>query len=380
MRAILVDDERLSLHYFGNLLTTFKEIHLIGSYSNSLEGLAQIIEQKPDVVFLDIEMPEMNGIELAEQLERHSLQTKIVFVTAFNEYAVQAFELNAIDYLVKPVQKERLHKTIHRLQQRMIQLPQQQTDNEHQTVCLFQTLRFKKANGEELVAKWRTTKVRNIFLFLLHNRGTIVRKDLLLELLWPETEPAKGFVQLYSSIYQVRKTLSTLNSDIEIVNHEDGYMLDCHSTQIDVDLWEEGIENLPIVSASTISAHQQLLSLYKGDYLEEFSFIWATSEKERLRMLWMQHLSKIATYYEQRRLYDELILLYLRVQEIDPYTEQHYFSLMQYYKKVGDYRSMEMQYVNLQKMMQREYNEKPNPTIKEWFQKQLSERSEFYPL
>lgn len=373
MRAILIDDEPLALQLFESLLAKIKGIQLIGSFTNPHDGLVTIIEQQPDVVFLDIEMPEMNGIELAEQLENRSPRTRIVFVTAFNEYAIQAFELNAIDYLVKPVQKERLHKTINRLHEQLRYTPVPQSINKQSMVCLFQSLRFINAEGEEIMAKWRTTKVRSLFLFLLHNRGVLVRKDLLLDLFWPETDPTKGFVQLYSAVYQIRKTLTALQSDIEIANHEDGYLLDCHSTIIDVDAWENGIEGLATVNARTLSTHQQLMSMYKGDYLEEFAFVWAASEKERLRILWMQHISIVADYYKQNELYNELVLLYLRVIEIDPYTEQHYYSLMQAYHIIGDYRSIEIQFALLQDMMQKEFNQKPSSVIVEWFQSQFKQ-------
>ena len=95
MRAIIVDDERLSLDYLERLLDERPEVTLVATYTDPHQALAGIEELEPDVVFLDIEMPEITGIQLAEQIQTFSPRTKIVFVTAYREYAVQAFDLNA---------------------------------------------------------------------------------------------------------------------------------------------------------------------------------------------------------------------------------------------------------------------------------------------
>ncbi len=113
MTAILVDDEPLAIKRLGRLLESYKEfIEVIGTASNGKEGLDIVELKKPDVVFLDIEMPVMNGFEMLQQLTH---QPKIIFTTAFEEYAIKAFEENSIDYLLKPIEKERLEKSLEKL-------------------------------------------------------------------------------------------------------------------------------------------------------------------------------------------------------------------------------------------------------------------------
>ena len=96
MRVILVDDEYLALQYLSGLLGKFEDVELIGVYMNSYEALEAILRKKPAIVFLDIEMPEMTGVELAEQIQHSLPTTSIVFTTAYSEYAVKAFEVNAL--------------------------------------------------------------------------------------------------------------------------------------------------------------------------------------------------------------------------------------------------------------------------------------------
>src|SRR5699024_3335828 len=116
MRAVCIDDERLALDFMTHLLDKVENINVVGTFLRAKEGLAFILEETVDVVFLDIHMPEMNGLQLAEEILDKKPYIDIVFVTAYNEYAVSAFDLNAIDYLMKPVKIDRLQKTIDRLE------------------------------------------------------------------------------------------------------------------------------------------------------------------------------------------------------------------------------------------------------------------------
>ncbi|WP_418666414.1 LytR/AlgR family response regulator transcription factor [Allofournierella sp.] len=115
IRAILLDDEEIGIHTLTRLLEQCGGVEVIGAYTDAVKGLVETLAQKPDVVFLDIEMPVLNGFEVAKQLAAANLLTKTVFVTAFDDYAVQAFELNSLDYLLKPVTQARLQKTIEKL-------------------------------------------------------------------------------------------------------------------------------------------------------------------------------------------------------------------------------------------------------------------------
>tara|TARA_R110000868_G_scaffold157895_2_gene385422 strand:- start:473 stop:1234 length:762 start_codon:yes stop_codon:yes gene_type:complete len=112
-KTIIIDDEPLARDRLVKLLANFPEtIDIIAVAKNGREAKEKIIDQKPDVIFLDIEMPGLNGFELLAQLETIPM---VVFCTAYDQYSLQAFETNSIDYLVKPVRLERLEKTIEKL-------------------------------------------------------------------------------------------------------------------------------------------------------------------------------------------------------------------------------------------------------------------------
>lgn len=114
--ALIVDDEPKLVNYLVvKLAKLWPELDVVGTAENGLEAVTLAQKLKPDIVFLDIKMPGLNGLAVAETLPKDS---KIVFVTAFDQYAADAFEQSAVDYLLKPVGEERLTKTIQRLKQK----------------------------------------------------------------------------------------------------------------------------------------------------------------------------------------------------------------------------------------------------------------------
>ncbi len=113
MRTLIVDDERLAREELRELLGAHPEIEIVGEASNGPEAQKRIADLQPDLIFLDIQMPEQNGFELLQALEPPV--PEVIFVTAYDKYALQAFENSALDYLVKPVEPERLAKAIARL-------------------------------------------------------------------------------------------------------------------------------------------------------------------------------------------------------------------------------------------------------------------------
>ncbi len=118
--AIIADDEALLRHHLDkSLAEVWPELDIVSKVQNGLEAMQSIRQLKPDVAFLDIRMPELDGISLAKQLNKLDSPPLIVFITAYDEYAVKAFEFNAMDYLLKPINEERLLATCLKVQARL---------------------------------------------------------------------------------------------------------------------------------------------------------------------------------------------------------------------------------------------------------------------
>lgn len=112
VRTIIIDDERLARNELRKLLQEFNEIEVIDEAANVNEGIEKIEQYNPDLIFLDIQMPGKTGFDLLEELDR---APKVIFTTAYDEYALKAFEVNALDYLLKPIEPKRLSDAVQKL-------------------------------------------------------------------------------------------------------------------------------------------------------------------------------------------------------------------------------------------------------------------------
>ncbi len=367
MRVVLIDDERLALEHLGKRLGEIAGIEVIGKYSDPYIGLKGIKNEQPDAVFLDIEMPGVNGLDLAKEMKQSLPNVKIIFTTAYREYAVDAFEVSADDYLLKPIMKERLIKTINRL----LGTSEKSEDcSSRIMVCCFHKLHFKidEKKSEVIDVYWRTTKAREVFAYLLHHRAGFVRKVELLEHFWPESNPKDGLSQLYSTIYQIRKTLKSIHCPIKIVNSENAYRLDLNGVLLDVDEWEFKMKEMSLVTKEAFLDFKQALDLYKGDYFEKDDFWWTETEQNRLRLLWLDYVKRLADFFIFEEDYIEAIMLYLRAQKVHPFEEDIYFMLMQLYDTVGERDSVIREYKQLKDMLQEEFGSLPSEHIQKWHQ------------
>lgn len=120
IRTLLIDDEDLSRQVMRHLLADHPDVRIVDEAANADEAIAKIRQHRPDLIFLDINMPGKNGFELLAELDE---SPHVVFVTAYDEFAVRAFETNALDYLLKPVRPERLQKTMEALRETMRATP-----------------------------------------------------------------------------------------------------------------------------------------------------------------------------------------------------------------------------------------------------------------
>ncbi len=114
MNVIIIDDEPLARSIIKEYLQPFKEVNILAECSDGFEGLKAIQQFAPDVIFLDIQMPKITGFEMLELIDE---PPAVIFTTAFDEYAIKAFESNAVDYLLKPFSKERFNKAIQKFLQ-----------------------------------------------------------------------------------------------------------------------------------------------------------------------------------------------------------------------------------------------------------------------
>lgn len=143
IRTILIDDESLARDVVKHYLKDYPDIEVVAECSDGFEGLKAITQHKPDFVFLDVQMPKISGFEMLELVEN---PPAVIFTTAFDEYAIKAFEVNAVDYLLKPIEKIRF-------EQAMQKLPAKLAKEENSSGELLETASLSPAQNSRIVVK-----------------------------------------------------------------------------------------------------------------------------------------------------------------------------------------------------------------------------------
>jgi two-component system, LytTR family, response regulator len=233
LKAVIVDDEILVANFLKIQLESTGLTSVIGQFQKPSAALSEILHLKPDVVFLDIEMPGMNGIELGTKLLNTSMDLDIIFVTAYNQYAIDAFKLNAIHYLLKPADEEDIRVALERvIEKKKVYSKIELTDGLR--IELLGHIKIFQ-NSKEIRVKWPTVKVEELFALMLMYRKHGIEKWQLTEKLWPTIELKKAEQNLYTTIYRLKKILLESGLDIQIKNAKGTYFLELSSCTIDID-------------------------------------------------------------------------------------------------------------------------------------------------
>lgn len=289
MNILIVDDEIDTLNEINFYVKQHEAFNCSVTCTNPLQALEEAEKTQFDAALLDIEMPVMNGIELAERLFNILPEIKIVFITAYNSYATEAFDVNAIDYVLKPIRKERLTRALDRIVSKSKNDTKQKLD---QPKLFINTLgKFVVRIGEEVI-KWNRKKSAELFAYLLENRDMPIHKEKLCDLLWPDLEPRKALVNLQSTIYSIRKILREYGSrEVNIKYIGDNYLLSIKDVYIDIVEFENTLRQA--LDLGDKSLLKKALNNYKEDYLEEEGWIWTEPRKQELRKKYEKGLKVI---------------------------------------------------------------------------------------
>lgn len=365
MRAIVVDDEYLALESMTRLLQRF-EVTVAGAFQDPREALNRQQEIGAEVAFVDIEMPEVNGLELAARLQAEQPDLQIVFVTAYEQYAIEAFELAAIDYLLKPIQLKRLETTIQRLRSRRAEIASEPVSSAMPTICFFHHLSFLDAGGNPLQITWRTAKARELLAYLIHSGNKTPSKEELLDRLWPDIDPDKSVTHLHTTIYQVRQSMKQVGIPLTLHYKEGRYYIELGGTNVDVSQWEKSLREA-VETDDIATIHHLLTQDYRGDFLETEAYMWAESERERLRALWLDNAIKAVARLETSGSTGDAISLYQQMQRRYPENEESYFGLMRLYGKLGNGTEVHQQYAKLAAMLEEDFDEEPSEDVERWY-------------
>lgn len=298
IKAVVVDDERPSCDYLAKLLADSGRALVLERFTEPPGALEYLRSNKVDAVFLDIEMPDMDGIELANQILCAAENTAVVFVTAYNEYAVEAFRLNALDYLMKPVEEARLHETLDRIgKDKNIPIL-----SDGVRVNCFGQFYVQTNSGK---VKFRTEKAEELFAFLIEQKGNFVSRSMILDSLWEDFDGERALVNFNSTLYNVKKAMLAFGARAEIEYNRGNYRLNVDQFDCDYLKFFGVASGKNPVSDENIADYETAASLYLGDFLKGNESPWAARSRLMLKDYYLDLLMNIGRFYESAAKYEK---------------------------------------------------------------------------
>lgn len=312
----MVDNEPMALELLEYELMRFDDINVVGCFTDPLVALKEATGLLPDVVFLDIEMGERNGLEIGVQIVSALHDVEIVFVTAFSHYAVQAFEINAIDYLLKPVSGKRLHKTVTKIRKKLI--------NDHEKVGFeavkeikvrcFGNFQVVDSLGEPV--HWRTRKTKELFAYLWVQRGRCVHKTNIIEDVFSEKDFGQANALLNTTVYQLRNGLKKLGFPYGVVYRNESYCLNI-PTKSDLDEFY----CLLTIKKLDDDGLKRLLRFYQQDFIVE-GYYWTVEARSKYKNLALGALENNVSSRIEEKVFSPMLKDCLwKMYKIDPSEE-----------------------------------------------------------
>ncbi len=259
MKIICIDDEPLILNMTASLCRELSAKPEVCGFSNAKDALSWLSEHAADVALLDINMPDMNGIELAARIRKTDPNVSIIFLTGYSEYAVDAFRLHASGYLLKPVNKQRLKEEIDLAMQRrggQNDLPEKRAKISARTFGEFDLY----ANGT--VVSFPRSKAKELLAYLIDRQGGSITRAMAFAVLWEEGVYDRSMQkQLDVVIRSLRATLKCVGAE-DILEMKQGALRICPE-RLDCDLFR--------FLAGDVAA----INSYRGEYMNAYS--WAST-------------------------------------------------------------------------------------------------------
>lgn len=332
-KIIAVDDEMYSLKRFENIINKEERVTLLNTFTDPYAALDYVKENLVDIAFLDIEMPGLNGLELAERIQEVDPFVSIVFVTAFDQYALEAFKAHAIGYLLKPLDLEDFSSQITILSRSRSPREDKKAEiSENDDIklivnCLGSFTCFAKDNSSEPIT-FRTAKTAELFALLIHHYDAPATKYFILDSLFPDMDYEKSNKLFYVSCSYLRSAFGKIGVTELLIRENDNYRLNL--SVIDCD-YVSFMKSSQHINELTLSQLEDISALYKGEYLKGRSYEWAFESKPYVDSLYEKMQLRLVDLYSDANRTQDAITLLEKYQVQDPLREEVVYRLMSLY-------------------------------------------------
>ncbi|OEH92975.1 response regulator [Bacillus solimangrovi] len=361
LKVMIVEDEQPTLEMMNMLISQQPQLEITGSFTSPIKALEMFTVIRPDVVFLDVEMPEMNGIQLAERMVQIDQDIQIVFTTAYEQYAVQAFRVYAVDYLVKFVTSEDISRVTTRLLKNHLENSKLAQLNLKPKTSIHCFGKFEvRGEGGDIV-KWPTRKTEELFAYFLVYPNQVVSKWKLMDMFWEKN--AK--INLHTTISRLKKVLKENDMKLQIHTLNDGYMLEIETVNCDLFDFKTYFSHHNNVNKENLNESENVFQVYKGHLFDIKDYLWSLGVEEELAVMYERLTRELANFYfiegnieRSEKVVKTFLALYPFHEEMTIFLLNIYASHPIYYKRLKEY------YHNYVKLLKEELGVEPSDEVK----------------
>ena len=307
-------------------------------------------------------MPHLSGFELANHINLLKNGTDLVFITSYKEYALDAFDVHAFDYIVKPISLERLKRTVFRaIEKRKVISNINEENNYKMLVVCFGGMYIK--NSEGVLIRSVSAKCSELFGYLLINRGKSITRSMIIEDIFKGMPIKNAETYLNTTIYQLRKSLEPHGMKTAIISNGDTYSIDLKDIYVDFIDFEKSIAGLKMVDENNLEKAREIEKLYCGDFLGDKLFHWSVSESERLSEMYIDFAKKIVDYFLARGNLSSALIIIKKVLAINNLDEEANCLLLRIYAAQRNKNSLVSHYEKYAKNLKKELGVIPENSV-----------------
>ncbi|QJD86418.1 response regulator [Cohnella herbarum] len=367
MKVILIDDEPVMHLIMRKMLEKHPEVQVAGAFADTRSASA-FLNENADVglAFVDISMSGENGLAFAAEMERTGSKMQIAFVTSHKQFALQAYELSVVDYLVKPVSQERLERTVNRVlagRDSIKESKRQPAVTKDASEIVITALGDFSIQNESGRVKWISSKSAELFAYLLLYRGKRVARSRLVTDIFGGMTRDNAEKYLNTTVYQLRKSLEPFGLRETVRSENDGYVLELNRAVIDYETFERQMEQQLGVEDGNVDNLLKVERLYTGDLFGSKAYVWAIQETERLAERYSFFVKRLAEAFLSQGNTVAAAKLLTKLHARNSLDESVVSLLMRVHAREENKKGLTSQYTDYVKLLNRELGIRPSKEL-----------------
>jgi two-component system, LytTR family, response regulator len=357
IRTYMIDDELPAIEELRYLLQSYPEVEMLGHFQDPLAALDSL--DKPDLVFMDIDMPHINGIELALRLQGKHPGTIVVFVTAYSDYSLDAFRAYPLDYILKPVDGERFRHTMERVTElHRLRALDRNAESTFRIRC-FGKFEISRIGAELETMKLSNRKLKELFAYLIYRYGKPVTRGELLDLLFEGVDDKKTVNYLHVTLYNIRNMLESFGISRSLILIKENYTTEIAPGVCDYADFTTFVRSNAVIEAENAAQAEKLVHTYLGAYLDEEDYPWAVETREWLESEYEKLLSRLAEYHAHAGRLERAETFLNELIEYNPISEEGNNGLLDLYMESGRHKDYMKHIRRYAKVLKEELGETP---------------------